>query len=153
MNDVVEKIVWDAAVEEVVAQVRVFPVVKTIVCGTRAAGEVASSVNGLAPCRYKVVLAALATGALIAPMPSPASAKPKAAATTQPSRDPRWRGPRAATNFNGCFGRREGGPGPRSHRRSHTRRRRWCTGSVIRPVFGVRYHGPSSFSVRPFRAA
>ena len=59
----------------------------------------------------------------------------------------------------GGDGGRRGGPQPRLARgrgasgRSMRSRRRWCTSSVMRPVFGVRNHGPSSLLISPLRAA
>src|SRR5438105_14822326 len=105
-----------AVVEEVVAHVGVFPLVRSTVCGITPPGDVPSSVPGLPPWRKRLEPAALAIGALIAPIPSPARARPSAAATTHPSRDPRPRFPGAATTFSGWLVRREDGRGPRSHR-------------------------------------
>src|SRR5436190_21395446 len=98
------------------------------------------------PWRYRGLPAAWLIGAFVEPQTSRAIASAIAPATIQPAwrrREPelQWTG----GDGGGMAGLRRISRGPSSHCRSMRSRRRWWTSSVMRPVFGVRNHGPSSF--------
>src|SRR5487761_485972 len=130
------------------------PVVRSSVEGVQA-GETP------VPCKYRELAADSTTGTPADPQTSAPRASAIAPTTTHPIG--RW-----GWNFEGGLGliseveepageRLSPSPTaarwPNSQRRSSWSRRRWWTSSVMRPVLGVRNHGPSSWLRSPFSAA
>src|SRR5581483_2576088 len=120
-----------------------------------AVGVIDDAVHGAGgvPCRNSGLPAAWLTGAFVAAHARATTAATSAMATIQPARCPRAGARLRWCTFGCASGRVRGSRTPSSHCLSIRRRRRWWTSSVMRPVLGVRNHGPSSRLSSPFSAA